>query len=199
MNKSYKENVTLFQDIKNRSIFCKDNLDVMRKMEDGCVDLIYLDPPFGNMLTWKAKNKKNIDEIKNYFLSQQDKGLFVKEDFTEIFKDVKFDDTWDETDLNKSWQSNIIDYNVKLFEFIDMIDFAKQNAKYYLFFMAIRLIEMKRILKDTGSIYLHCDNTMSHYLKNIMDIIFGYENFKNEIIWYYKNASRGKYTNAQFT
>ena len=56
----------------------------------------------------------------------------------------------------------------------------------YLAYMAMRLIECKRILKDTGSIYLHCDNTMGHYLKILMDIIFGEKNFRNEIVWAYK-------------
>ncbi|MGL5955474.1 MAG: DNA methyltransferase, partial [Brevinema sp.] len=56
--------------------------------------------------------------------------------------------------------------------------------------MAIRLLEMKRILKDTGSIYLHCDNTMGHYLKLLLDVIFGENNFRNEIIWCYRQGGR---------
>jgi len=62
----------------------------------------------------------------------------------------------------------------------------------YLTYMAQRIIEMYRVLKDTGSLYLHCDPTASHYLKSLLDGIFGKNNFVNEIIWYYKNASRGK-------
>ena len=174
----------IFQDVENRTIFVNDNLNVMQKMDDKVVDLIYLDPPFGNMLTWKATNREKITEIKNYFLElQQTKNLFADENFEEIFKDVAFDDTWKETDVNKSWQEIIIEYDEKLFTFIDSVDFTLKGGKYYLFYMAIRLIEMKRILKDTGSIYLHCDNTMGHYLKSIMDILFGYENFRNAITW----------------
>ena len=179
-------NEILFQDIENRSIFINDNLNVMQKMDDQVIDLIYLDPPFGNMLTWKATNQKKIDEIKNHFLKfQKEKELFPNEDFEDVFKNVEFDDTWKETDVNQSWQESIIDYDEKLFTFIDGIDFVIKGGKYYLFYMAIRLIEMKRILKDTGSIYLHCDNTMGHYLKGIMDIIFGYDNFRNGIVWCY--------------
>ncbi len=174
----------LFQDIENRSIFVNDNLTVMQKIEDEMIDLIYLDPPFGNMLTWKATSEKKITEIRNYFLELQKKnGLFSEEDFEQVFQNVEFDDTWKETDVNKSWQENIIDYDEKLFTYIDSIDFVIKGGKFYLFYMAIRLIEMKRILKNTGSIYLHCDDTMGHYLKGIMDIIFGYENFRNEITW----------------
>ena len=62
----------------------------------------------------------------------------------------------------------------------------------YLVYMAIRLIEMQRILKDTGSIYLHCDSTMSHYIKLLMDIIFGTKNFRNEIVWYYHTSGNTK-------
>ncbi len=58
--------------------------------------------------------------------------------------------------------------------------------------MIPRIYEMKRVLKSNGSIYLHCDRRVSHSIKLILDIIFGEQNFKNEIIWYYKNASRGK-------
>ena len=53
----------------------------------------------------------------------------------------------------------------------------------YLIMMSTRLLEMKRILKDTGSIYLHCDPTASHYLKLVMDVVFGKENFRNEVVW----------------
>ena len=177
----------LFQDVENMTIFEYDNLPVMQKMNDGVIDLIYLDPPFGNMQTWEATNKEKITKIRDYFLEMQKKNsFFPNEDFDEIFKDVKFDDTWEETDVNKSWQEAIKEHDEKLFDFIDSIDFVIKGGKYYLFYMAIRLIEMKRILKDTGSIYLHCDNTMGQYLKGVMDIIFGYDNFRNEIVWHYR-------------
>ncbi|MBC6411679.1 MAG: site-specific DNA-methyltransferase, partial [Hyphomonadaceae bacterium] len=60
----------------------------------------------------------------------------------------------------------------------------------YLIFMAVRLTEMHRVLRDTGSIYLHCDPTASHYLKLLMDGIFGHENFLNEVIWHYTGGGR---------
>ena len=193
-----KKNI-LFQNINNRDIFINDNLNIIQKMEDKIIDLIYLDPPFGNMLTWEAKNKKTINEIKEYFLDlQETKNLFLNEDFEEVFKDVHFDDTWKETDINKSWQEDILKHNEKLFHFIDSIDFVIKGGKYYLFYIAIRLIELKRILKDTGSIYLHCDNTMGHYLKNIMDIIFGYDNFRNSIVWNYRKFSQSSVKGRHF-
>ena len=64
------------------------------------------------------------------------------------------------------------------------------GLKGYLKFMEARLIECRRVLKDTGSLYLHCDPTASHYLKVMLDTVFGYDNLQNEIIWYYKNGTR---------
>jgi len=73
----------------------------------------------------------------------------------------------------------------------DNLDFLREiNSD--LCFLGIRLIEMHRILRPDGSLYLHCDPTASHYIKALLDAIFGRKNFRNEIIWYYKNASRGK-------
>ena len=64
-----------------------------------------------------------------------------------------------------------------------------KGMKSYLIMMTVRLLEMKRILKDTGSIYLHCDTTASHYLKMTMDVVFGKDNFRNEIVWCYKRMA----------
>lgn len=185
-----RTNELLFQDIHDRTIFVCDNLDVMRKTDDETVDLIYLDPPFGNMLTWNASNRSKIEEIKNYFLDLQDnQKKFLEEDFEEVFKNVKFDDTWKETDVNISWQLELIDRKEQLYNYINEIDFVISGGKYYLFYMAIRILEMHRILKDTGSIYLHCDHTMGHYLKGVMDIVFGYDHFRSEIVWNVKSVS----------
>ena len=67
----------------------------------------------------------------------------------------------------------------------------RPSDKSYLIYMAVRIIEMRRVLKPTGSIYLHCDPTMSHYLKLILDAVFGRKEFRNEIVWHYQ-----KWTNA---
>ena len=72
-----------------------------------------------------------------------------------------------------------------------------KSDKSYLVYMAIRLLELHRILKPTGSIYLHCDPTMSHYLKLIMDAIFGRKNLKNEIVWCYKSGGASKHQFAK--
>ena len=87
--------------------------------------------------------------------------------------------------------------NEKLHNFltgIKNIDGWQSYNYCYLCYMAIRLIEMQRILKDTGSIYLHCDPTMSHYLKIVLDCIFGEKNFKNEIVWKRQSANNSAKT-----
>lgn len=83
-----------------------------------------------------------------------------------------------------AWWGEIADVNLALYKVIDMArNTGGRSAMSYLIYMAIRILEMHRILKNTGSIYLHCDSTMSHYLKMTMDAIFGFRNFRTEIVW----------------
>ena len=168
--------------LQNRTIFCRDNLDILRGINSNSIDLIYLDPPFNKKKEFTAPIGSSAEgaSFKDWFREEDIKDDWVKsikEDYDGLYKFLN----------GVKEYSNIMD--------------GKANKHYlynycYLTYMAIRLIEMQRILKDTGSIYLHCDPTMSHYIKLLMDIIFGENNFRNEIVWYYKNASRGKYKNA---
>ena len=164
--------------VENRTIFCHDNLEVLQGINDECIDLIYLDPPFN-------KNKKFSAPI-----GSDAEG-------------AEFKDWFREEDVKDEWLRTIKEDNLGLHNFLHSVKslVGIDNGKnYYLFnycylcYMAIRLIEMERILKDTGSIYLHCDPTMSHYIKIMMDLIFGEKNFRNEIIWCYSGP--GKVANA---
>ena len=162
--------VCMIKKINNNSLFIGDNLLALNKMDDNCVDLIYLDPPFNSNKKYKQLKENNS-------------------------KIVEFEDIWDECD--KDWFYIIQNKNSSLYSFLNIIDRmgnttrARRN-KCYLAFMSIRLLEMKRVLKDTGCIYLHCDTNGSHYLKIIMDCIFGAHNFINEIVWGYKWGGVGK-------
>lgn len=118
------------------SIVCGDAIEVMKSIDENCVDLIYLDPPFFTQDTQSLVSSKN-------------KVAY------------SFDDKWEDMDS-------------------------------YLNYMEERLRECKRILKETGSIFLHCDRNASHYLKVLMDKIFGISNFQSEIIWAYKRWSNSK-------
>ena len=148
--------------IKNRTIFCGDNLDILQGFNDNSVDLIYLDPPFN-------KKKQFVAPI-----GSDAEG-------------AEFKDYWEMKDIKDSWIVLLKEKNPDLYHFLELSGkIGDKSNKYYLVYMAVRLLEMKRILKDTGSIYLHCDNTMGHYLKLLMDVIFGHNNFRNEIVWHYR-------------
>ena len=145
--------------IPNRTIFEGDNLDVMRGINDDCIDLIYLDPPFNSNRDYAAP------------IGSKAAG-------------AAFKDTWDLTDVDEAWHNQIAETDLALYKIIDASQHSHGSGmKSYLIMMAVRLIEMRRILKPTGSIYLHCDGTASHYLKALVDAVFGRRNFRNEITW----------------
>ena len=161
--------------IKNRTVFTNDNLEIMRGINSNSIDLIYLDPPFN-------KNKKFVTPIGE----EKKKKLGID-------KNPAFDDIFKKEDIKKEWLGLIAEEKPILHNYIQGItDIGNQYNKWYLVFMAVRLIEMYRVLKDTGSIYLHCDQTMSHYLKLLLDCIFGEKNFRNEIVWCYNVGGKSK-------
>ncbi len=150
--------------IKNRTIFCHDNLQVLGGFDSDTMDLIYLDPPFNKKKEFTAS------------IGSSAEGASFKDWFR--LEDVK-----------QEWGESIQQDNEKLHNFLSGIKNIDGRQSYnfcYITYMAIRLIECHRILKHTGSLYLHCDPTMSHYLKITLDCIFGEDNFKNEIAWCYK-------------
>ena len=156
--------------IKPRTIFCRDNLEVLRGINDKCVDLIYIDPPF---------NKKKLFGATPGSAAE---GAAFKDIFTK-------------QDIKEEWFERIADKHPALFEYIKGIsNIGHLSNRYYLSYMAIRLMETHRILKDTGSIYLHCDQTMGHYLRMLLDCLFGEDHFMNEIVWAYRTGGASKTT-----
>ena len=150
--------------VKNRTIFTGDNLDIMRGINSDSVDLIYLDPPFNSNANYSAP-------------------------IGSLAAGAAFKDTWTLDDVDMAWHGLIADEHPALYRVIDSSGLShSKGMKSYLIMMAVRLLEMKRILKETGSIYLHVDPTASHYLKLVMDCIFGKENFRNEIVWGYRGG-----------
>lgn len=144
---------------KNRTIWTRDNIDIMRGMNSESVDLIYLDPPFNSNANYAAP------------IGSEAAG-------------AEFKDTWTLTDIDVEWINLLEEKHPALHRIL--LATITDSDKSYLIYMAVRLLEMHRILKSTGSVYLHCDPTMSHYLKLLMDAIFGKGNFRNEIIWHYR-------------
>ena len=154
--------------LPNRTLFTADNLDVMRGMNSESVDLIYLDPPFNSNATYSAP------------IGSEAAG-------------AAFKDTWTLDDVDAEWHGLIADEHPALYKVIDAAGAShSKGMQAYLIMMAIRLVEMRRILRSAGSIYLHCDPTASHYLKALMDCVFGKNQYRNEVIWGYRTQGVSK-------
>ncbi|WP_306699756.1 DNA methyltransferase [Thioalkalivibrio sp. HK1] len=102
-----------------------------------------------------------------------------------------FKDTWTLSDIDEAWIDILRDKYPRIREFLRWAP-ESNSDKSYLVYLAMRLIECHRVLASTGSLYLHCDPTMSHYLKILLDKIFGKDNFRNEIVWCYSTSGRSK-------
>ena len=164
------------------ALYYGDNLPVLREyVADESVDLIYLDPPFNSNASYNVLFKERSEE----------------QSAAQI---TAFEDTW-----RWGWESEtaygevVTDGPEHLSRLLQaMLEFLGRNDMMaYLVMMAQRMIELRRVLKPTGSIYLHCDPTASHYLKLLMDATFGTEKILNEIIWYYRGAGIPKGSRAR--
>ena len=166
------------QNWKNRTMWTGDNLPILRGMNSESVDLIYLDPPFNSNRDYSAP------------IGSEAAG-------------AAFKDTWTLDDVDVAWHGEIAEQNPAVYSVIQASGETHGNSmKSYLIMMAVRLLEMRRILKPTGSIYLHCDPTASHYLKLLMDAVFGKRsNFRNEIVWkrYFSSVHDAKANSASAT
>ena len=181
--------------IENRTLFTGDNLEVMRAMNSETVDLIYLDPPFNKKYVFPIGKGDSADfgfkDIWGWDSVADETNPFLP--YAELYA---FDELLAaQSDGNPLIDSAMAANVVCLLETIGRISGHSEMA--YLSFMAARLVEMRRLLKDTGSIYLHCDPTMAHSLKLLMDVIFGIgtngAGFRNEIVW---KRYRGKRSGA---
>ena len=160
-------------------LYYGDCLTVMREYmgKTGSVDLIYLDPPFNSNRAYNAIYKDEtgrplpdqIDAFCDLWTINEDTDRVIRT-MPVLMRDAGIPDKVAE--FWRLWMNALRGTNERLLA--------------YLTYMVERLLQMKPILKPTGSIYLHCDPTASHYIKVMMDAIFGHENFKNEIIWSYR-------------
>ena len=151
-------------------LYYGDNLEVLRKyITDESVDLIYLDPPFNSQANYNILYKEQNG-------SQSASQIKAFSDFWHW--DQEAQNTFEDLVSNPSYPPNLKKLIISIHDFLGNNDMSA-----YLVMMAVRLVELRRVLKNTGSIYLHCDPTASHYLKILMDSIFGPENFRNEIAW----------------
>jgi DNA modification methylase len=156
-------------------LYYGDNLDVLRRhVADESVDLIYLDPPFNSNATYNV--------------------LFEEHGTRAAAQIEAFEDTWEWDEVAAAAYQDVVEQGgpvanamVAFRQLLGPVDMLA-----YLSMMAPRLIELHQVLKTTGSLYLHCDPTASHYLKLLLDAVFGPKNFRNEIIWHYNTGGKGK-------
>lgn len=161
----------------NNILYYGDNLDVLRRFPAEYVDLIYLDPPFNSSATYNVLFRAPTGEQSRAQLQAFEDTWHWNDQAEQAFDDVLRSGNADAANLLRAMRSFLQDNDMMA----------------YLAMMAVRLIELQRVLKKTGSLYLHCDPTASHYLKVVMDSIFGRKNLVNEIIWHYRKWPTGKY------
>ena len=144
---------------RNRTVWTGDNLDILRGINSESVELIYLDPPFNSNKNYSAP------------IGSQAAG-------------AAFKDAWTLDDVDEAWHGEIADREPALYAIITAAGLAHgAGMKSYLIMMAVRLLEMRRVIKSTGSIWLHCDDAAAHWLRVLMDAVFGVAAFRNEVIW----------------
>ena len=205
--------------IPNRSLVIHDNLPVLAAMPDACVDLIYLDPPFNskrqysNVLNIPAAYAESLYQDRHSmgnttvvaeFSDTWSMDALVPADPTNVklrgrrrgrqtAESVETVAMKPNPNWKPIWLTAIAITYPELHAVLTSAGQAQDSQlQGYLTFMSVRLLEMRRVLKDTGSVYLHCDPTASHYLKSVMDCIFGHANFQNEFIWYYGGGGASK-------
>ena len=149
-------------------LYTGDNLPFLDRMDTASVDLVYLDPPF---------NSKRVHSAP---AGSKAAG--------HGFKDV-----WTWRDVDRERLESLLSAHPRLLDFIGVVgDIHGEPMAAYTAYMAQRIVQLHRVLKNTGSLYLHCDPAASHYLKVVLDGVFGQGNFLNEIIWHYQTGGAGK-------
>jgi site-specific DNA-methyltransferase (adenine-specific) len=173
-------------DLQTNVLYYGDNLDILRRyIPDASVDLIYLDPPFNSNRDYNV--------------------IFKDESGKQSDASIKaFEDTWHwgpSAESTYAYLTNTLRHEGRVPDTVSTIIAALRSGigenqmMAYLVEMAVRLVELHRVLKPTGSLYLHCDPTASHYLKLLLDAIFGPERFGNEIVWRRSNPKSHGTTN----
>lgn len=169
----------MLKTLSRNTLFYGDNLAILREhVEDESVDLVYLDPPFNSNANYNLLFKAPDGHQSQAQIEAFDDSWHWNEPAEQAFDEVLQSGNSDAAEMLRAMRS-----------------FLKENDMMaYLAMMAVRLLELHRVLKPTGSLYLHCDPTASHYLKILLDAVFGKESFSNEIIWQRTNAKSHAYT-----
>ena len=181
----------------NRGVYISDNLPFLQALNDECIDLVCIDPPFAKNETFGRKNEKAPDPLKPPLAEQERDtelallrrwGIRNEADANAVGIDwpaTRYKDSWSWADVHEQWLKDIEEDHPAVHKLIDATqEIHGDGTAAYLCYMAARLLEIKRVLKDTGSLYLHCDHSSGAYLRELMDAVFDKGNFRNEIYWW---------------
>ena len=189
----------------NRGVYIADNLYFLRAVNTESVDLVCIDPPFAKNETFGRKKANDKDPLKPPLTAaERDNELRLlaswgintpaDADAARInWPETAYKDFWSwENDIHEDWLVDLRRTHEPIADLINVTRYThSEGTAAYLCYMAIRLLEIHRVLKPTGSLYLHCDHTANGYLRQLLDAVFGKENFRNAIVWHYN-----KWTNA---
>lgn len=194
----------------NRGVYIADNLDFLRSLNDACIDLVCIDPPFDKNETFVADKLKpplTEAERQNELRLLAQWGIAGPEDAVDagiqwpVDHKVRggYKDFWRwESDVHEEWVKALESYHPAAHSLIETTRLVHSDGRAaYLCFMAVRLIEIHRVLKPAGALYLHCDHSANGYLRQLLDAIFGTggdngkPGFRNEIVWGYPPGGKG--------
>ena len=197
----------------NRGVYIADNLNFLRTLNSECIDLVCIDPPFAKNETFTADRLRpkltDLEKANELRLLRQwgiaDKAaaaaaglVWPDGDPAQGRRNARggYTDIWSwEEDIHEDWMLELEGrpHLSGIHKLIDATRYVHSDSvAAYLCYMAVRLIEIRRALKPTGSLYMHCDYTASGYLRQLLDAVFGADNFKNEIAWCYTGPSNTK-------
>ena len=205
----------------NRGVYISDNLPFLKSLNDRCIDLVCIDPPFAKNETFGRKNAKAPDPLKPPLTDAEREtelallrrwGIRNEQQAAQAgidWPETRYKDIWSWQDVHEEWLKNIEDSYPSVHKLIEATqEIHGEGTAAYLCYMAVRLFEIRRVLKDTGSLYLHCDHTAGAYLRQLLDAIFGNgkngkPGFINEIVWRKyagrKNNAKNKFSTQQDT
>ena len=183
----------------NRRLFIADNLDLLGRLDNESVDLICIDPPFKKRKTFVGRIKPPLTDaelraelamLAGWGITTPQQAVAAGINWPANAGEARFKDAWSyQDDVHEDWVKRIESQHEGLHRVIEAAKVTAGNdTAAYLCYMAVRLLEMHRVLKPTGSLYLHCDGDANSYLRLAMDAIFGDDNRRNEIAWKRTNA-----------
>ncbi len=181
----------------NRGVYISDNLPFLRSLNDECVDLVCIDPPFAKNETFGKRRDTDRDPLRPPLTDAereielrllQSWGIHSQRDADAagiVWPETRYRDIWSwEADIHQDWLLELTESHEAIAGIINVARYTHgDDIAAYLCYMSIRLLEIHRVLKPTGSLYLHCDNNVNTCLGELLTAIFGVDNFRSAIAW----------------